>query len=1092
MKRLASFLVLLVFACMQLLQAQGVQITGSVTNSEDGSALPGVSIVIQGTTMGTVTDYNGEYSLTVPDATTRLILSFVGMKTQEVAIAGKTVVDVVMEPDILGLDEVVVTALGISREKKSLGYATQEVSGDEVNKVKSDNFVNSISGKVSGVRVKSNGNMGGSTDVVIRGAKSFIGSNQALFVVDGVPVSNANTNNQGQLDGRSGYDYGNFAADINPADIESISVLKGAAASALYGSRAANGVIMITTKKGSRTPGKAVGVEFNSSVSFGTYDKSTFPKYQKEYGGGYGPYYSEGDHPGLEEYDFDGDGTDDLVVPFYEDASMGEKFDPNLMVYQWGSLYPESPTYGQKTPWVAAKNDPGTYFQTGVTWNNNIVVTGGGDNTTFRLSYTNFHEKGIIENSFLMRNSFLLSGTHNITKKLSVSASANYVDTRAQGRNGTGYSQNQMSSFRQWWQMNVDVQEQRDIYMNTHKNLSWNPVYQDDLTPIYWNNPYFHLYQNYPTDERGRLIGYAQADYQLTSWLNFMGRVSVDTYKYLQEERKAVGSVSGELGVGRPDVTSGYSRYTKNFIETNFDLMAKFAKDLTENINLNALLGTNIIRLTDDRVFASTNGGLSVPEVYALGVSANPMLPPEENFQEIGVNGYFGGISLAFSNLVFLDATYRIDQSSTLPSESRIYGYPSVSASFLFSELVQSNWLSYGKLRVNYAEVGNGGQWGYLRDVYIPASPFGGASIASVSSRKRNPDLKEERTKSMEAGLELNTFMNRLRFDIALYRTTSVDQIMPVTVSYATGYTDRIYNAGDMENQGIELTLAGTPVKSSAFSWDIALNWTKNVNEVKKLYGDIENLQLDGGLQGGVSVNARVGEPYGTIQGSDFVYLDGQPIVRSNGYYQLTTTSDIVIGYMNPDWHAGLNNTLKYKNLSLDFLIDWQQGGDLFSVDLWYGLGTGLYEETVGTNDLGNPVRDPVIDNGDGTYDPASGGFILPGVQADGTTNTIRIPGDRYTAYGWARNPNSRYIYDASYVKLRELVLTYNLPGSLMEKTFISRASVSFIGSTLWIIHKNLPHADPEMGQSSGNVQGWQSGVMPAVRNFGLSLNLQF
>jgi TonB-linked SusC/RagA family outer membrane protein len=1082
MKRLTSLFVCFVLLGFQAMMAQDIQVSGTVTDAS-GAPLPGVSIVVKGTTTGTATSVDGDYELPVPPGST-LIFSSVGMKTQEIAVGNQTVIDVVLEADIVGLDEVVVTALGITREKKSLGYATQEIAGEEVNKVKTDNFINSMSGRVSGVQIKANGNLGGSTNVIIRGAKSFIGTNQALFVVDGVPINNSNTNNQGQRDGRSGFDYGNFAADINPADIESISVLKGAAATALYGSRAANGVIMITTKKGNMRPGKAVGVEINSSVSFGTYDKSTFPKYQHEYGGGYGPYYSGGDYPGLEEFDLDGDGSDDLVVPFYEDASFGQKFDPNLMVYQWGSLYPESPTYGQKTPWVVAKNDPGTFFQTGVTWNNNIVVSGGGERATFRLSYTNYNQKGIIENSKLVKNNFLLSGAYKVTPKLTVTGSANYIDTRSTGRNGTGYSENIMSSFRQWYQMNVDIQEQRDIYFATLQNRTWNPVYYDDLDPIYWNNPYFQLYQNYPTDERGRLIGYAQLDYAPLPWLTFMGRVSVDTYKYLQEERKAVGSVAAELGVDRPDVTSGYSRYTKNFIETNFDAMAKVARDIGDNIGLVAFVGTNIRRMQDDRVFASTNGGLSVPEVYALSVSASPMLPPEENYQELGVNGYFGGLSLDFFNTIFLDGTYRIDQSSTLPSDNRTYGYPSISGSFLFSELINAGWLSYGKLRLNYAEVGNGGQWGYLRDVYTPAAPFGGASIASVNSRKRNPELKEERTKSLEAGLELNLLMNRLRLDMALYQTESVDQIMPVAVSFATGYTDRIYNAGDMKNKGIELTLAGTPVKSASFSWDIGVNWTKNVNEVTKLYGDIKNLQLDGGLQGGVSVNARVGEPYGTIQGTDFVYHDnGQPIIKSNGFYQLTPTSDIVIGNMMPDWNGGLSNTLRYKNLSLDFLIDWQQGGDLFSVDLWYGMGTGLYEETAGNNDLGNPMRNTLEEGG---------GIINPGVMSDGTQNTIRVAANNYAARGWARSPNARYVFDASYVKLREVVLTYNLPSNLMNRTFISRASVSLIGSNLWIIHKNLPHADPEMGQSSGNVQGWQSGVMPAVRNVGVSLNLTF
>lgn len=1092
MKRITSFLVCLLLYGFTALYAQDVQIKGKVTSAEDGEALPGVSVVIKGTQTGTATDANGNFVLTVPSNAT-LVISSVGFKTQEVAVAGRTIVDIAMESEVVAVDEVVVTALGISREKKSLGYAVQEVKGDDINKVKTDNFINSISGKVAGVQVKASGNMGGSTNVVIRGAKSFIGSNQALFVVDGVPVDNTNTNNAGQRAGRSGYDYGNTAADINPNDIESISVLKGAAATALYGSRAANGVIMITTKKGTKLSDKSFGIKLNSSATLGWFDKSTFPKYQKEYGAGYGPYYSGGEHPGLEEYDLDGDGTDDLVVPFYEDASMGEKFDPNLMVYQWESLYPESPTYRQKTPWVAAKNGPESFFETAVTLSNNIEVFSGSERNNFRLSYTNLDEKGIMPNSSLKRNNLMLTASHNITKKLSVTGSANYINTKAKGRNSTGYSDNILTSFRQWYQVNVDIQKLKELYNKTGKNITWNPVYADDLTPIYWDNPYWVRYENYETDERDRIIGYVRADYNLTSYLSLMGRISVDAYNYLQEERKAVGSVAGELGVDRPDVTSGYSRYTISFKETNLDFMASFNKSLTDKINLSAILGANVRRLIDDRVFASTNGGLSVPEVYALSVSASPMLPPEESFVQIGTNGFFGSASLSYNDFIFIDGSYRIDQSSTLPSENRTYPYPSVSGNLLFSELIDADWLSHGKIRLNYAEVGNGGQWGYLNDIYIANAPFGNNSIVSVSSTKRNSKLKEERTKSIEAGLELNFFKNRIGIDLALYKTTTVDQIMPVDVSFATGFSNRIYNAGDMENKGIEATLNIVPIKISSFRWDVTLNWTMNRNEVKKLYGDIKNLQLDGGLQGGVSINARVGEPYGTIQGSDYVYHEnGQPIVRPNGYYLISPTSDIVIGYMNPDWNGGINNAFVYKNLSLSFLIDFQKGGDIFSLDQWYGLGTGLYIETVGNNDLGNPKRDPIIGNPTDGYDPASGGFILPGVFADGTPNNVRIPGNRYTAYGWARNPNSRYIYDASYIKLRELVISYKLPKAVMSKTFISDASISLVGSNLWIIKKNLPHADPEASQSSGNVQGWQSGVMPAVRNIGLSLSLTF
>lgn len=339
--------------------AQTRLITGTVTSAAEGEGpIPGVTVQVKGTTIGTVTDANGKYSLSVPQNATTLIFSYVGMKSQEVEIGGRSVINGVLESSLVGLDEVVVTALGISREKKSLGYATQQVGNEAVNTVKTDNFVNTLSGKIAGINIKANNNMGGSTNVIIRGSKSLTGNNQALFVVDGIPIDNSNTNNRGQLLGRSGYDYGNAAADLNANDIESIDVLKGAAASALYGSRAANGVIMITTKKGSARAGKGLGVTINSNVTVSTIDKSTFPKYQTNYGAGYGPYYSGGDHPGLEEFDVDGDGIDDLVVPFYEDASMGEKFDPNLMVYQWDAFVPESPNYGKKTPWVNSPNGP--------------------------------------------------------------------------------------------------------------------------------------------------------------------------------------------------------------------------------------------------------------------------------------------------------------------------------------------------------------------------------------------------------------------------------------------------------------------------------------------------------------------------------------------------------------------------------------------------------------------------------------------------------------------------------------------------------------------------------------------------------------
>ena len=1100
MRKFTLFFAFILLIGMQYVQAQGKVISGTITSADDNKPIPGVQVVVEGTTVGTVTNLDGFYELTVPANAKKLVFSFVGMVPQTIEIGTQTTIDVTMATDMLNLEGVVVTALGISREKKSLGYATQEVSGEAINNVKTNNFINSLTGKIAGVQVKSTGNMGGSSSLLIRGSNSITGNNQALIVVDGIPINNDNVNNTDQLRGRSGFDYGNAGSDINPNDIESINVLKGAAATALYGSRAANGAIIITTKKGTQTytKKKVYGVNFSSNVTTGFIDKSTFPAYQTEYGGGYGGWlYGDPPYGGFEYgYDVNGDGEADYTVPTYEDASFGQKFDPNLYVYQWDAYDPSSPYYKQKRPWVNAENGPITFFETPWSFTNSIDITGGGESSAFRLSYTNQDQSGIMPNSSLKRNNILFNGSYDIVKNFKVTASANYVNTKGKGRNSTGYSDNIMSSFRQWMQTNVDYKEQEDIYNATLRNVTWNPngPYFDDndntqfdLAPAYWDNPYFQRFENYETDQRDRIIGYVQADWKINDYFDVMGRYGIDTYSELQEERKAIGSASGEFGVGttagRNDVTSGYSRFNRSFIESNIDVMLRFHKNLSENWNLNALLGTNIRRSRVDQVFASTNNGLVIPGLFTLGNSKDPMLPPEENLNEIGVNGIYLQASLGFKNFLYLDATIRRDQSSTLPADNNDYYYPSVTGSFIFSNLLEDvKWMNFGKFRLGYAQVGNDAPWGSLIDTYVQNPSFTGNTLYSVANTKNNPNLKPERTNSIEGGLEMYFLKRRLGFDLALYKTNTVDQIVPVSVSYASGFSAKFVNAGEVQNKGIELMLFGKAIDNENFKWDITLNWARNVNEVVSLQEGIENVQL-ASLQGGVSINARVGEPYGTIQGTDYVYLDGQKVVGADGYYLITRTSDIVLGNINPDWHAGLNNRFTYKNWALSFLIDWQQGGSIFSLDQYYGLATGLYEETVYTNDLGNPVRNSLEEGG---------GLILEGVKADGTPNDIRIHGDDYRAFGYTKNPNSNFIYDATYIKLREVVISYSLPATMLEKSFFNGVSFSLVGSNLWIISKDLPHADPEASQSSGNVQGWQSGVMPTTRNIGLTVNLQF
>ncbi|WP_103070258.1 SusC/RagA family TonB-linked outer membrane protein [Aquimarina sediminis] len=1084
-----KILILLTVLVTQLSVAQESSITGTVTDN-NGTPLPGVNIIVKGSNSGTQSDFDGKYSLQASQGSI-LIFSYLGFAEKEATIGLEKTINIQLEEAASQLDEIVVTALGISRDKKSLGYSTQEVAGEDLNTVKTANFVNSLSGKASGVQIKRNNNLGGSTNVVIRGNASLSGSNQALFVIDGVPINNTNTNSKIQGQARGGqYDYGNAASDINPEDIESINVLKGAAASALYGSRAANGVIMITTKKGKNS--KGMGITVNSGMTFGSIDKSTFAKYQKQYGAGYGPYYGPGEDSYLDLIDIDNDGNLDFVTPLTEDASYGAAFDPNLLVYQWDAFDIDSPNYRTPTPWVNAKNGPITFFETPITITNSVSFDKGLENGSFRLNYTQFDQTGLMPNSSIKRHNFSMSGNFKLTDQLTATGYANYIKTDGLGRNSTGYNDNIISNFKQWWQTNVDIEQQRDIYFATRRNVTWNPASTaPGSVPIYWDNPYWTRYENYQTDMRNRFLGNVSLNYKVFDWFDITGRVATDTYSELQEERRANGSVATSFGVNpgggnvdnRSNVDSGYGRKNIQNTETNYDLMFNFYKDLSDEFNIKGVIGTNIRRNHLQSIHASTSGGLSVPRLYSLQNSVGPLPLPEEIDQKIGVDGIYASTSLGYKETYFLDATIRRDHSSTLPKGNSTFYYPSVAGSFVFSNLIDAEFISFGKLRANYAEVGNSAPFDFLYDSFNVNTPIGSAST-SVGDTKKNPNLKPERTTSTEIGLEMKLLSNRLGFDVAYYKNNSIDQILGVPVTTATGYLFKTLNAGEIENKGIELSLYGTPIETQNFSWGINVNWSKNENEVISLEDGIDNLQL-GSFQGGVTINARVGQPYGIIQGTDYTYINGQRVVDpSNGQYIKTTTSNNNIGDTNPDWLMGIANKLNYKNLSFSFLIDIQQGGSIFSLDQYYGQATGLYEETAFINDLGNPVRNTIADGG---------GFINPGVNPDGSANTSRIRADRFGAFGYRRGlPNAAFVYDASFVKLREVSLGYSFPKKIIEKTFLNEVSISVIGSNLWIIDKNLPHADPESGLSAGNLQGYSVGSLPTTRDIGFNLKLQF
>ena len=1070
-----GFLALLLVLITQITFAQDIAVTG-VVQDQTGMPVPGANVLVKGTSNGVQTDFDGKFKISAAKGQV-LVFSFLGMKTQELPASANMTVK--LADDSVQLEGVVVTASGITRDKKSLGYAAQKLDGDVVNSTPTNNFINNLSGKVAGLEIRKNGNFGGSSNIVLRGTKSITGNNQALMVVDGVPVNNANLNNADAASGRDGIDFGNSASDIDPNSIESVTVLKGAAATALYGSQAANGAIMITTKKGKQ--GTGLGITFSSTTSVGAYDKDTFTKYQKQYGQGYG-----GEDSFIVE-DINGDGVDDLVAPLGDDASYGGAFNPNQLVYQWDAFEPGNANFGKATPWVAAKNDPGKFFQNSFGAVNSINMNGGDDKSTFNFGFSNNYQTGILPNSKLNRNNITGNYSRNLSDKMKVTAFMNFSDQSTVGRNAVGYGDNFIGGFRQWWPVNVDIKELRASYdRNPGVNATWNYVDGPggNRTANFWNNPYWDRYQNYSSDERTRIITGANASYDLTKNLNILGRVTVDKANDKQELRKAVGSHSEEFGVTQETIGSGYNLYTRDFLQTTYDFIATYDTKITENIGLKLLGGTTFIKAAVDEFEASTTGGLAAPGLYTLSNSNVFVAPIEEEYDYEKFGAYAQG-SLDFKGTFFLEGSYRRDQTTALHPNHDSYSYFSVGSSLVFSEFIKKDWLSLAKIRGSYAEVGNDPAYGRLgarlNNGLVGSYPtFGNSSVYT-----RYQDLKSESQKTWEFGIETSMFNRRLNLDVSIYKINTFDQIFNVPQSSSTGYLTSQLNAGELQNKGIEIALSGYPIKTDNFQWMVSANWSKNENELVKLDAGRDNLQL-ASFQGGVSLNATVGQPYGTLRGTDYTYdANGRKLVDEDGYY--LTQTDKVLGNIQADWIAGITNKFTYKNVSLSFLIDIKKGGDLYSLDQEFADLTGLTYDTAFANDLGNPVRSPLTD------DSTSGGIIVDGVFEDGTPNNVRIDASTAgAAFGNGALPNKKYIYDASYVKLREVGFTYNFSTKALNNSAIKGLSLSLLGNNLWIIDKNVPYADPEAGTSSGNIQGFQSGVMPTEKVYSFNVKVNF
>ena len=979
-------------------------------------------------------------------------------------------IDTTKTQDIEG---VVVTALGIKREKKSLGYASQEVAGDALTEgtTKTGNVAGLLSGKASGVQVNSNNNFGGSTNIVIRGYKQMLGNGGSpLIVIDGSPVSNS------YMSGT--YDLGNFLSDLNPDDIASMNILKGAAASALYGERALNGVIVIETKRGrSGKKDNSWGVTLSSDINVGFIDKSTFPTYQKRYGAGYGAYYG----PNEDSY-FNVSATGEPEVPFGEDASYGAEFDPNLQVWQWDSYDEYSKNFGKPHAWVAAKNGPITFFQNPIVYSNSVTLQKGDVKNNFMLSFNNFDASGLMPNSSQKKNTLSTKINYALTDKLSASVYSTLTIQDTQGRNTTGYSDNVVTNFRQWWQTNVDLADQRYVYENsfrqtgTYQNRTWNRGGANDAYPLYWNNPYFQVYQNYQSDDRTRSFSYGQLKYDFNNNFGLLVKLSHDFYNMTIEERLAKGSLTQGFGISGNNADSGYLREDDKGSETNFDLIGNYKFELTDKLNVQGIVGGNVRRNAFESVATSTEGGLIVPGIYSIENSAGAVIDPVEVYQRSATASAYASASFAYDNTFYLDGTYRFDKSSNLPKGKNSYGYFSVSGAVLLNNYIKADWLSFLKLRANYAEVGGSTVNYMLSNTYNKNGKFGNNGVYFIPASLKNPNLDPERSKEVEVGLELQILKNRLGLDIAAYKTQTFNQIIALPVSNSTGYNSVVINAGQIDNKGIEIGLNASPIKSPNFTWDIDVNWAKNENKIVALHPDAKVYRL-AAYQGGVSLNAVEGSSYGVLYGTDFVYTNGQKTISpTTGRYLRTAESNKEIGNITPDWTGGVRNSFRYKNLSVGFLIDVQHGGDVFSTDMYYGLAIGLYEETA-------------------VGDYRTTGVVYEGVNPNGQVNTTATIGaDGYgNVDGYRRMPNARFIYDASYVKLREANITYKIPSSVLASTFIEDMKISLVGRNLWIIHKNLPYADPEAGTGGGlGSRGNSIGVLPTTRDIGVNVTIKF
>ncbi|GJM63058.1 SusC/RagA family TonB-linked outer membrane protein [Persicobacter diffluens] len=1036
----------LLFWCLLLLSpmatlAQGITVKGQVTDTADNSGLPGVNITVVGSSHGTVTDFNGDYSIVVPSAEAELQFSFIGYSTLAEKVGNRTTINATLSPEVTQLNDVVVTALGIEREERSLGYAVSELKAEEMGVTAANpSVMNSLQGKVAGVQISPvTGGPGSSASVVIRGNAVLGGSNQPLYVIDGVPMSNNQLQSADDKD-NGGTDSGNGLTGINPEDIATMSVLKGPAATALYGSRAINGVVLITTKKGSNT--KGWGIDFNSAVTVDV--MGITPDQQTAYAHG-----TRGELP----------------------TSSNAKSTTSMWGPKIAGHAPTDAYYDGKMRTLQTYDNYDNFFRNGVSFNNSIALTTGNETSSLRFSYGNFTNDGMVENSAYDRNSFNLRGTTKmINDKLTLDSRVTYVNEKAHNRMEMGNSVNNYMG------MMLGIP-------NTY-STDWMKDYKNPNTglPMGYNekeiNPYWYTNEVKNEDESNRIMGMLSATYQITDDLSVLARGGRDFKAFRQNVLQPIGTPYYEQG-------RAYER-TSLELEDNFDLMLTYHKqfgdfDITSNIGTSYM--HQFREYTDVGSSEFPSDILQNPEAGASKFAAF-------STYERAISSVFGTASIGYKGYLFLDVTARNDWSSTLPMNNNSYFYPSVSGSWVFSDMdwTMPSWLSFGKLRASWAQVGSDTDpyqlaLQYELDAWNHPNGNGFINVGGIQgSDIRNANLKPAISTSYEFGFDLRMFDNRLTIDAAYYKQSAVDQILNVDVSDASGYASAWINAGEITNQGVELMVSGTPIQTQNFTWETTVNASYNQNEVISLTEGVPQYMLLP-TSGSVSVQAIPGQAYGAIVGKTAKRdPNGNYVVTAgdNGEVRMVANDENeVIGNGVQPWMVGWRNTFTYKNFSVSALIDAKFGGDIYSNTNASMYSMGKHEATLVGRDayyntgMWNPGN-LVIENGDGTYS-AFNGSVDP---------------EQY--YGSMAGISEFHMYDASFIKLRELSITYRLPNRLIEKTPFKNLSVSAIGTNLGYLWTKTENIDPEASFTSGNGQGIESTNMAIPRTFGFKLNANF